>query len=39
VGYHVYPQRGTLVCWHIETQLESGPATADLTTTSTVGCT
>jgi len=32
VGYHVYLQHGTLVCWHIKTWLESGPVTADLTT-------
>jgi len=34
VGYHVYLRHGTLVCWYLKTQLESGPVTADLTTTS-----
>jgi len=33
VGYHVYLQHGISVCWHIKTRLESGPVTADLTTT------
>jgi len=33
VGYHVYLQHGTSVCWHNKTWLKSGPVTADLTTT------
>jgi len=33
VGYHVYLRHGTSVCWYIKTWLESGPVTADLTTT------
>jgi len=33
MGYHVYLWHGTSVCWYIKTQLESGPFTADLTTT------
>jgi len=33
VGYHVYLGHGTSVCWYIKTRLESGPVTADLTTT------
>jgi len=33
VGYYVYLWHGTSVCWHIKTQLESGPVTTDLTTT------
>jgi len=33
VGYHVYLRHGTSVCWHLKTQLDSGPVTADLTTT------
>jgi len=28
-----YLQHGTLVCWHWNTRLKSGPLTADLTTT------
>jgi len=32
VGYHVYLRHGTSVCWHSKTRLESGPVTADLTT-------
>jgi len=31
--YHVYLQHGTLVCWQMKTWLQSGPVTADLTTT------
>jgi len=33
VGYHVYLRHGTSVCWHSKTRLESGPVTADVTTT------
>jgi len=33
VGYHVYLLHGTSVCWYNKTRLESGPVTADLTTT------
>jgi len=33
VGYHVDLRHGTSVCWHCKTRLESGPVTADLTTT------
>jgi len=33
VGYHVYLRHGTQVCWQIKTQLESGPVTADVTST------
>jgi len=33
VGYHVYLQHGTSMCWHIKAWLESGLVTADLTTT------
>jgi len=33
VGYHIYLRHGISVCWSIKTRLESGPVTADLTTT------
>jgi len=33
VGYHVYLRHDTSVCWQFKTRLESGPVTADLTTT------
>jgi len=33
VGYNVYLQHGTSLCWYLKTQLESGPVTPDLTTT------
>jgi len=33
VGYRVYLRHGTSVCWHLKTRLESGPVTADLTST------
>jgi len=33
VGYHVYLRHGTSVCWNLRPKLESGPVTADLTTT------
>jgi len=33
VGYHVYQQHGTSLYWYIKTRLESGPVTADPTTT------
>jgi len=33
VGYHVYLRHGTAVCWQIKIRIESGPVTADLTTT------
>jgi len=33
VGYHIYLQHCTSVCWHIDNWLESGPVTVDLTTT------
>jgi len=33
VGYHVYLRHVTSVCWHAKPYLESGPVTADLTTT------
>jgi len=32
-GYHVYLWHGTSVCWHMNPWLESGPVTADMTTT------
>jgi len=35
VEYLVYLWHGTLVCWHIKSQLESGPVTTDLTTSHT----
>jgi len=33
VGYHIYLQHGTPVCWHFKIGLQSGPVTAYLTTT------
>jgi len=33
MGYHVYLWHGTSVYWHIKIRFESGPVTADLTTT------
>jgi len=32
VGYHVYLRRGTSMCWHIKTRLDSEPVAVDLTT-------
>jgi len=32
-GYHVYLRHATSVCWHLKIRLESGPGTAELTTT------
>jgi len=33
VEYHVYLRHGTSVCCYFKTWIESGPVTADLTTT------
>jgi len=33
VGYHIYLRHGTSVFWCLKSRLESGPVTAELTTT------